>query len=178
MNLAIVIVSAAVVALVVILRLAVSQRLRAKGTQGNVLLRPIDLEAFQNLVNPAEDEYLRRRLPAAHFRAVRRARLRATSAYIRAAGHNAAVLVQLGESALASEDPRFVSAAKQLVNDALVLRRNTTIASIGIYIALALPDSRFAPEKVIERYEQLSGSAMLLGRLQNPGSAVRLSASC
>jgi hypothetical protein len=27
---------------------------------------------------------------------------------------------------------------------------------------------------VVERYEQLSGAAMLLGRLQNPGVPVRL----
>jgi hypothetical protein len=30
--------------------------------------------------------------------------------------------------------------------------------------------------RVIERYEQLSGAAMLLGRLQNPVVPVRLSA--
>jgi hypothetical protein len=37
---------------------------------------------------------LRRHLSASHFRQVRRARLRATSAYVRAAGRNAAVLVR------------------------------------------------------------------------------------
>jgi len=29
---------------------------------------------------------------------------------------------------------------------------------------------------VVDRYEQLSGAAMLLGRLQNPAAPVRLSA--
>jgi hypothetical protein len=176
---AIVLVIAAAVALVIILRLAIIQGLPTKrDANATPNIRPIDLEAFQNLVDPAEDDYLRRRLPPPEFRAVRRARLRATSAYIHAAGDNAAILVQLGESALASGDPRFTSAAKQLVNDALLLRRNTTIASFRIYIAWAWPDSRFAAGKVIERYGRVSGSAMLLGRLQNPGTAIRLSASC
>jgi hypothetical protein len=177
MNLAIILVISAALALGVILRLAVNQSLQVKrNARATQTIRPIDLQAFQNLIDPAEDEYLRRRLPPAEFRAVRRMRLRAVSSYIHAAGHNATVLVQLGESALAAGDPRFAGAARQLVNDALTLRRNTTIASMRIYIALALPDSRFAAQKVVERYEQLSGSAMLLGRLQNPSLAVRLSA--
>jgi len=41
---------------------------------------------------------------------------------------------------------------------------------------LAWPYSTFAAVRVIDRYEQVSGSAMLLGRLQNPALAVRLSA--
>jgi len=40
---------------------------------------------------------------------------------------------------------------------------------------LAYPNSGFAALRVVDRYEQLSGSAMLLGRLQNPATVVRLS---
>jgi len=177
MNLAIFIVIVAALALGVILRLAVSQSLQAKGTTDlAVAIRPIDTEAFRNLINPAEDEYLRRRLPPPQFRAVRRARLRAMAVYVQAAGANAAVLVRVGEAALASADPRFAAAAQQLVNDALLLRRNTTVALVRIYLALALPNSGFAAVRVVDRYEHLSGVAMLLGRLQNPAAAIRLSA--
>ena len=57
MNLAVVLVIAAVVALSVILRLAVTQSLQLKGSSGlDVSIRPIDIEAFRNLINPAEDE--------------------------------------------------------------------------------------------------------------------------
>jgi hypothetical protein len=62
------------------------------------------------------------------------------------------------------------------VNDALLLRRNTTVALARIYLALAWPYSAFAALRVVDRYEQLSGAAMLLGRLQNPAVPVRLSA--
>lgn len=177
MILAVILVIAAAVALGVILRLAVGQSLQTResvGLAGSV--RPIDVEAFRNLANPSEDEYLRRRLPAAEFRVVRRARLRAMAAYVQAAGENAAVLVRVGEAALAKGDPRMVGAAQQLVNNALLLRRNTTLSLARIYLALAWPRSRFAAVRVVERYEQLSGSAMLLGRLQNPAAPVRLSA--
>jgi hypothetical protein len=98
------------------------------------------------------------------------------AAYVAVAASNAAVLVRVGEAALASGDPRTAGAAHQLVNDALLLRRNTTIAMARIYMALAWPNSGFAAVRVVDRYEKLSGAAMLLGRLQNPAAPVRLSA--
>lgn len=177
MNLAIVLVIAAVLALGIVLRLAVTRSLQIKQNVSlATAIRPIDVEAFRNLINPAEDDYLRRRLPPAEFRLVRRERLRAMAAYVRVAGRNAVVLVGVGEAALASGDPRVTEAAHRLVNDALLLRRNTTVALTRIYLALAWPSSEFAAVRVMDRYEQLSGSAMLLGRLQNPAAAVRLSA--
>jgi hypothetical protein len=177
MNLAITIVIAAVLALGVILRLAVTQSLQAKQSTGlAATIHPIDIEAFRNLIDLAEDDYLRRRLPPAQFRVVRRERLRAMAAYVYVAGRNAAALVRVAEAALASGDPRVAGAAQQLVNDALLLRRNTTVALARIYLALAWPYSEFAAVRVVDRYEQLSGAAMLLGRLQNPAVPVRLSA--
>jgi len=177
MNLAIVLVITAAIALGIILRLAITRSLQAKASVGlAATIRPIDVEAFRNLINPAEDNYLRHRLPPAKFRTVRRERLRAMAAYIHVAASNAAVLVRVGEAALASGDPRVARAAHELVNDALLLRRNATAALARIYLALAWPNSGFAAVRVVDRYEQLSGAAMLLGRLQNPGVPVRLSA--
>jgi len=177
MNLAIVIVIAAVFALGIILRLAVVQTLQTKQSANLALsIRSIDIEAFRNLIDPAEDEYLRCRLTASQFRGVRRQRLRAMAAYVRVAARNAAVLVRVGEAALASGDTRVAGAAQKLVNDALLLRRNTTVALARIYLALAWPTPGFSAMRVVERYEQVSGTAMLLGRLQNPAVAVRLSA--
>src|ERR1700678_2316399 len=143
MNLAIVLVIAAVVALGIILRVAVSRGLQTSERSAGfgTTICPIDIEAFRNLINPAEDDYLRRRLPPAQFRVVRRERLRAMAAYVHIAGRNAAVLIQVGESAVDAGDPRLTAAALQLVNDALLLRRNTTVALVRIYLALAWPGS-------------------------------------
>jgi hypothetical protein len=177
MNLAIVLVVAAVGALGIILRLAITRSLQARENAGLVTtIRPIDVEAFRNLINPEEDDYLRRRLPPPQFRVVRRERLRAMAAYVQVAASNAAVLVRVGQGALASRDPRVLGAARQVVNDALLLRRNSTVALARIYLALAWPNSGFAAVRVVDRYEELSGAAMLLGRLQNPTVSVRLSA--
>lgn len=177
MTLAIAIVIAAFLALVLILRIAVSRSLQiSAGPNLLAQIQPIDVEAFRNLVNPAEDAYLRRRLTHSRFRQVRRERLRAASAYVRVAGRNATVLVRIGESALATGDPRIADAARVLVNDALMLRRNASFALIGIHMALAWPKSTLATAPVIDGYGRLSNSAMLLGRLQNPAAPVRLAA--
>jgi hypothetical protein len=176
MNLAIVLIIVALFSLAAILSVAVSRSLQSRKSAGLPgTIRPIDVVAFRNLINPAEDDYLRRRLPPGTFRVVRRERLRAMAAYVRVASNNATVLVAVGQAALASGDPRVAEAAHKLVNDALLLRRNATVAQARIYLALAWPNSGLAAVRVAERYEQLSGAAMLLGRLLNPAVPVRLS---
>lgn len=178
MTLAIVLVIASALALVLILRVAVSRSLQVS-SDANLggRIQPIDVEAFRNLVDPREDEYLRRRLPAAEFRAVRRERLRAMAAYVQAAGRNAAILVRIGQAALASGNAQTAEAARQLVNDALLLRRNAAVALLRIYVVRAWPNSGVFAAPILHRYEQMSGAAMLLGRLQNPSSPVRTSAT-
>ena len=178
MTLAIVLVVLAALCLFFILRLAVSRSLQISADASLAgQIQPIDVEAFRNLASPAEDEFLRRRLPAAEFRQVRRERLRAMSAYVRTAGRNATVLVQIGQAALQAGDPQAVEAARQLVDQALLLRRNAGFALIRIQIALAWPNSGPAAAPVLQGYERLSGSAMLLSRLQNPAAPVRILAT-
>lgn len=178
MNLAVWIVIAAVVALVVLLSVAVNRNLQiaTKGAPAYGELRPIDVEAFRNLIDPAEDGYLRLRLPPAQFRRVRRERLLAMAAYVQVAAQNATVLLRAGRAALASGDPRLAEAAHQLVNDASLLRMNAFVALVRIYLEWAWPMSGSGAAPVIARYQRISGTAMLLGRLQNPSIPVRVSA--
>jgi hypothetical protein len=178
MTLAILLVVAAALALVFILSVTLSRSLQVSaGTALATQIQPIDVEAFRNLVDPAEDHYLRRRLPAAEFRTVQRERLRAMARYVRTAGRNAAVMVRIGQAALAAGDAPTFNAARQLVDSALLLRRNVPFAILKIYIALAWPTSGLAAAPVLRSYEQLNGAAMLLGRLQNPAAPVRISAT-
>jgi len=176
MTLAIILIVAAALALIFIIRITVSQKLQISPSDLATQIQPIDIDAFRNLLNPAEHEYLRRRLPPAQFRAVQRERLRAMAAYIHLAGQNAAVLVRLGQNALAATDVHTAEAAHQLVQNALLLRRNCAFALLRIHIALAWPNGRPAATLILHGYERLNGSAMLLGRLQNPAAPLRISA--
>jgi hypothetical protein len=172
MTLAIVLVIAAVLALVLILGIALSGSLQRADR-----IQPIDVEAFRNLVDPAEDAYLRRRLPAGEFRRVQRKRLRATAAYVKTAGRNATILIQMGQVALAAGDTQTAEAAHRLVDHATLLRHNAALALLRIYISWAWPNFGLAATPFLRGYEQLNGTAMLLGRLQNPAAPVRISAT-
>ena len=176
MTLAIVLTIAAVTVLAVIFRITITRRVQIQASGENpMLIQPVDIEAFRNLVDPAEDAYLRERLPARQFRRVRRCRLLATAAYVKVVSRNAAALVRIGQSAMASADPQVHASARQLVENALMLRRNSTFALVGIYVNLALPANGLTVGRMADTYEKLSLSAMLLGRLQNPSGPVRLS---
>jgi hypothetical protein len=174
MTVAIILVVVATLSLVLIAVLAVSRNLQL--SRGNLVeqIRPIDVEAFRNLISPSEDEFLRVTLAPRQFRAVRRARLQATAAYVLQVARNAALLVRIGQSALAAGDWRTQQAARELISEGLLLRRNATFALLRMYAAMAWPNSGLAAAGIADRYEQLSGSAMLLGRLQNPAVPVRI----
>ena len=174
MTLAIALVVIAAICLIAILRLAVSRNLQiSKQTSLAGQISPIDIEAFRNLANPSEDEFLRQRLPGGEFR---RVRLRAMCSYIQVAGRNAAVLIEIGQAALASNNASTVEAASQLVDQALLLRRNAIFALLRIQLALVWPTAGLAAVPVLRGYENLNGSAMLLSRLQNPAAPVRIAA--
>ena len=178
MILVIILIIAATFALTVILGITVSRSLQISAKPGLAgQIQPIDFEAFRNLVDPVEDAYLRRRLPFSEFRAVRRQRLRAMAAYIQVAGRNAAILIRLGQAAVAAGDAHTAEAARQLVDDALLLRRNAAYALLRIYVALVWPHAGFAAAPVLDGYRHLNRSAMLLSRLQNPAAPLRISAA-
>jgi hypothetical protein len=175
MTIAIILVVAALGTLIVILTFTVSQGLQSSGRTGPATeIRPMDVAAFRNLVDPAEDDYLRRRLPASDFRLVRRERLRAMAAYVQLAKRNAEVLVRIAQNSTLAADAQTAEAARRLEDNAHLLQRNCMFAIMKIYIALAWPNSNLAAAPVLQGYAQLNNSAMLLGRLQNPAATMRI----
>ena len=174
MTLAIALIIVAALALVMIYVTA-SRSLQPPASEGGSHIQPIDIEAFRNLTDPAEDAYLRARLKSSEYRVVRRQRLLAMAAYVRIAGQNASVLIHIGQAALAAGNAHTADAALQLVNNAMLLRQNAMFALCRIYVALAWPNSGLAATPVLRGYERLNGAAMLLGRLQNPTVPVRIS---
>src|SRR5438270_4322382 len=62
---------------------------------------PIDLVAFQNLIDPEDQRFLRELLPSSKYRRVQRERISSCLCYVRSCARNAAVLIRIGESASA-----------------------------------------------------------------------------
>lgn len=134
-------------------------------------LRPVDIEAFRNLIDPAEEDFLRRRLPAADFRRVQRERLGAAKEYIAGAARNAGVLLHLAAAAQQSPDPEVVEMAQRLIDEATQLRLYAFRAIPRIYFAILFPGQGTSLIRVADGYERMTEKMISLGR-QYPAGKV------
>lgn len=159
----------ALLALLFLLRLAKGQAAAVRQLYDlQNQLRPVDVEAFQNLTSPAEEEFLRSQLSPAEFRKIHRLRLRAALEYITCAAHNAAVLVRMGEAARRSSDPVIVEAGEKLVDSAVRLRLFALQARAKLYVGIIFPGTRNSAHGLAENYERMARQVRVLGRLQDP----------
>ena len=139
--------------------------------------QPLDLEAFRNLTDPQEEEYLRTQLAPAEFRAIHRERLRAALGYVRRAAHNASILLRLGEAARRNADPEIARAAGELVEGALKLRMYALLVECLLRARILVPAGDWSPARVAADYQGLRERVALLCRLQLPEHAGRISAA-
>lgn len=137
--------------------------------------RPVDLEAFRNLVDPGEEDFLHSSLLPRQFRAVQRERMRAALEYVRNAAHNAAFLLRMGEAATQSADPRIAQAGRQLIDSALRLRAYALLSAAKLYVRMVFPEARLSYERLADKYQHLSALASQLTLMQHPTQAARLS---
>jgi hypothetical protein len=138
--------------------------------------RPVDLEAFRNLVDPGEEDFLRSSLRPPQFRAIQRERIRAALEYVLNTGHNAAYLLRMGEAASRSSDPRIAQAGRQLMDSALRLRAYALLSGAKLYVRLVIPEARLSFGGLADNYQHLSSLASQLTLMQYPAQATRLSA--
>ena len=147
-----VLVLAAVTAVAVPLGLSFRKRAGRVRGEADLMeqLRPLDLAAFRNLVDPQEEDYLRENLGPADFRRVQRARLSAAAAYVRQAAHNAGLLLRLGEAARDSSNAAVAQAGVALSEQALQLRMAAVMALLHIGAAWMWPGASLALPQVAE----------------------------
>lgn len=131
-------------------------------------LSPLDLEAFRNLIDESEEEFLRSNLSPSEYRVLRRMRLRTAVDYVSGVSHNAAVLLQFGQGARRSPDPEVAEGGRRLVDSAVELRMYALLAICKLYVRIAVPGTALEPVGLVDNYQRLSDRAALLGRLQNP----------
>lgn len=118
----------------------------------------IDMVALRNLLDPAEDEFLRKRLQPSEFRAMRQKRLEAALEYISAAARDAEILACMLHTACNTRNPTTMGAAYKLAHEAAQLR-------IYAFLSMLFPGVRSSLLKVADIYEQVIEEARLLGLL-------------
>ncbi|HEY1271955.1 MAG TPA: hypothetical protein VGF08_08215 [Terriglobales bacterium] len=135
-------------------------------------IRPVDLIAFRNLMDPNEETYLLQNLPPSDFRKVQRARLRAALDYLRCLARNSALLMRVGEVARLSTDATLAQAGQELQENALRLRLYVFLAEVKVCLGIVMPGLRLAPANVWDGYERMGALLKRLGRIQNQGNRI------
>lgn len=138
-------------------------------------IQPVDLEAFRNLTDPEEEEFLRENLPTTAFRAIQRQRMRAAIEYVGGVFHNAGVLLQLGQAARRSPDARVAEAGRNLMDEAVRLRLYSVLATCKLCVRSVFPEAGLQPAGIVDRYQHVTEGAVQLGRLQYPSRGGPLS---
>jgi hypothetical protein len=137
-----------------------------------VQLRPIDVNAFRNLVDEREEEFLRQRLPAREFRSVHRERMLAATEYVWGAARNAGILIQLAEAGKADPDPTVVAAAENLLENASRFRLYAFQVVPRLYLSAVIPYVSHAPQAMAEQYDLISRQMVMLQCLRAPARTV------
>lgn len=132
------------------------------GKQTDQQLHPVDVEAFRNLIDPQEEEYLRARLKPSEFRRIQRQRLAAAVEYVHGASRNAGILLHMADAARHSTDSAVVESAEILIEQATQLRLYAYQAIPRLYFAMAFPGWRVSPLRVAEGYEKMTRQAVSL----------------
>jgi hypothetical protein len=141
--------------------------------------QPVDLAAFQALLDPANEACLRASLSPREVRAFERRRRRVAAAYVRRVARNAAVLTRLAELARTSGEFETARAGAELANAALQLRLLALLSYARLRLEMvypAAPDSiRRVAGLALAKYEALADRASNLAARLDPASAMRCS---
>ena len=160
-----ILVAVAFFALVILVYVAIRSRTRRVDLEGTVqAFRSLDIEAFRNLVDSAEETFLRNHLPPRKFREIKRQRAWAAFLYAWEAGRAATALARVGQAAQRSLDPEIAASGVQVAESAFRLRLQSVRVSLRLLTEVLLPgrSSRSLPS--LDQYERAAETLFRLGR--------------
>ena len=146
------IVAFAAVAIVFLLFLSYQVWWQSGNTEEIETLSPVDLEAFRNLTDPQEVDFLRVNLSSKEFRRIQRLRLRAAAVYISAISQNAGKLVVVGRSVSVHTDTDIAAAGLDVVHRALQLKLWCSLALVKVNATIVCPTLLSPSTKIADRY--------------------------
>lgn len=153
-------------ALGILVYVAIRSRTRRVDLEETIqAFRSLDIEAFRNLVDSAEEAFLRNHLSPKKFREIKRRRAWAALLYAWEAGRAAKALAKVGQAAQRSLDPGIAASGVQVAENAFWLRLQTVKVSLRLLTEVLLPglSSRSLPS-LADQYERAAETLLRLGR--------------
>ncbi len=164
-------VAVAFVAVGILVYVAIRSRTRRVDLERTVqAFRSLDIEAFRNLVDSAEEAFLRNHLSPRKFREIKRQRAWAALLYAWEAGRAATALAKVGQAAQQSLDPEIAASGVQVTENAFRLRLQTARVSLHLLTEVVFPglSSRSLPS-LADQYERAAQTLFRLGRFPSEG---------
>jgi hypothetical protein len=127
-------------------------------------LTPVDLDAFENLIDPEEEQFLKVNLMPAEFRGVQRARIRAARMYVAALSENAGVLVAVGQSARSHPNPEIAATGLEIIQRSLRLKVWCLLAMFRLSAAVVFPTILSPSSRITNQYLLVTYMAANLSR--------------
>ena len=115
-------------------------------------LIPVDLDAFENLTDPEEEQFLRVNLSPAEFRGVQRSRIRAAKMYVTALSQNVGVLVAVGQSARSHADPEIAASGQEILQRAIRLKGWCLLSLLRLNAAMVFPTILSPSGRIADQY--------------------------
>jgi hypothetical protein len=115
-------------------------------------LTPVDLNAFENLMDLEEEEYLRLNLSPKEFRSVQRERIRVARLYVATISKNASMLVGIGQAARSQSDPELAASGQELMRRAVQLKIWCVLAQVRLGSAFLFPAVLSPSSAIAGRY--------------------------
>ncbi len=162
-------VAVAFFALAILAYVAIRSRTRPVDLEKAVqAFRSLDIEAFRNLVDSAEEAFLRNNLSPKKFREIKRQRAWAALIYAWEAGRAATALAKVGQAAQRSSDPEIAASGVQVAESAFRLRLQTMGACLRLLTEILLPDLQSRPVPLlVDQYERTAETLFRLGRFSS-----------
>lgn len=145
------------VAFLLFLVLQVRSRYLSAPDGGSVApLAEVDLEAFRNLIDPEEEEFLRLHLSGKDFRDIQRLRLRAAILYVSALSQNVSGLVQIGQRVRTHASPNVAALGEEILQSALQLKVRCLATHWKLKVAVLCPTLLSPSGRLAERYSHVA----------------------
>lgn len=136
-------------------------------------LCPVDLEAFRNLVDPAESQFVKSMLPRSEFQRLQRHRMRVAQSYLRAMRSNAEILQSIGMRALESGAGEQAAAVSHMLHTATQVRIRSSVLlwSYSLSLHLHLPINTLSP---VDVYRDLRNQTLTVLQALSPSDSAQI----
>jgi hypothetical protein len=130
--------------------------------------QPVDLAILMNLLDPQQEQYLKKNLRTRQFLQYKLMRLSVVRYYMARASRNAAVLINVGKAAARSENPAIATAGRELAEAALRLRVYAAFAPVILTLQIVAPSPYRSFSSFIDGYNRMKHSVVQLTDLEIP----------